>query len=138
VESSTGAAGCLEDVLILEDEPVIAELLREVLESGGLRVRVVHTVADAVAEVRTREFRVGVSDLLLPDRTGLDFVREAQAICPSLRVVLISAYLEPEIRAEVEREPAIAAVLLKPLDVFEVRRVVQNLLGAEGARGATP
>src|SRR5689334_4287494 len=76
-------------VLIVEDEPVIASLLADVLTSRGYRVTQVHTVADGLASAaRHADLALCVSDFLLPDRTGLDFARELKELRPALRVVL--------------------------------------------------
>ncbi len=118
----------LPHLLVVEDEPVIASLLADVLGASGYRVTQRHRVDDALALIReTPDFALCISDFLLPDRTGLDFARELRSIRPGLKIVLASAFLEPEIEAQVEREPSIAMVVRKPLDIFDLKERVDAL-----------
>lgn len=124
-------------ILVVEDEEVIACLLADVLGGGGYRVTTCPTVAEALATVRAHaDLALCISDFLLPDRTGLDLARELRTIRPELRIVLASAFLESDIEEQVAREPAIASILRKPLDVFELKARVDRLLSA--APGAEP
>jgi DNA-binding response OmpR family regulator len=118
----------LPHLLVVEDEPVIASLLADVLGASGYRVTQRHRVDDALAAARENpDLALCISDFLLPDRTGLDFARELHALRPGLKIVLASAFLEPEIEAAVEREPAIAMIVRKPLDIFELKERVDAL-----------
>jgi DNA-binding response OmpR family regulator len=125
----------LPHVLVVEDEPVIASLLADVLGASGYRVTQRHRVDEAIAVVRAiDDFALCISDFMLPDRTGLDFAREVRVIRPSLRIVLASAFLEPEVEAKVEVEPSIAMIVRKPLDIFDLKGRVDRLTGRTAAR----
>jgi len=120
-------------ILVVEDEPVIASLLADVLGAAGYRVTRRDRVDAALAAARaTGDFALCISDFLLPDRTGLEFARELRTIRPGLRIVLVSAYLEPDVEARVEREPAIAMVVRKPLDIYALKERVDALTGRGG------
>jgi len=126
-------------VLILEDEPVIASLLDDVLSAGGYRVTQAHTVADALAQVAAHaDLALCISDFLLPDRTGLDFARALQSSHPQLRIVLASAYLEPELVTKIEAVGSVVMIVRKPLDIFALRGSIDRLLGRAGAPPAAP
>ena len=124
-------------LLVVEDEPVIASLLADVFTASGYRVTQRHRVDDGIAAVRaTDDLALCISDFLLPDRTGLDFAREVRALRPGLRIVLATAFLEPEVEAKVAVEPAIALVVRKPLDIFELKERVDALTGRAAAAAA--
>lgn len=124
-------------ILVVEDEEVIACLLADVLGSGGYRVTTCPTVAQALATVREHaDIALCISDFLLPDRTGLDLARELRLLRPELKIVLASAFLEADVEEAVAREPAIASILRKPLDVFELKARVDRLLSV--TPGAAP
>lgn len=66
-------------ILVVEDEPAVAEVVRRGLEAHGYAVVRVDTAAGALRELQRGEFAAVVLDLMLPDRSGLDVVREARA-----------------------------------------------------------
>jgi two-component system copper resistance phosphate regulon response regulator CusR len=59
-------------VLVVEDEPKVANALREGLEGEGYEVVVEHTGEGAFFRVSSEKFDVMLLDLMLPDRDGLD------------------------------------------------------------------
>src|SRR5262245_39588731 len=107
-------------LLVVEDEPVIASLLADVLTRHGYRVTITHTVADGLAAAQAHEdLALCISDFLLPDRTGLDLVLALRELRPRLRIVLASAFLEPEVVTRIEAVGTVALIVRKPLDIFE-------------------
>lgn len=63
-------------VLIVEDDPATARLLRHLLGRSGYEVQVATTVTEARAEVARREWDLFILDRRLPDGNGLDLARE--------------------------------------------------------------
>src|SRR5437879_4835033 len=62
-------------LLVVEDDPRMAELLRRGLSRDGSAVTVATTVRDAQDEVLTGHFDVAVCDVMLPDGSGLELCR---------------------------------------------------------------
>jgi DNA-binding NtrC family response regulator len=79
-------------VLIVEDEPIIRNTLREYLTGEGFLVSEAGTVADALAQVRQRDFVVAICDVRLPDGDGIGLLRRMQQLNPELFVLIITAY----------------------------------------------
>jgi DNA-binding response OmpR family regulator len=126
-------------LLVVEDEPVIASLLADVFTSHGYQVELAHTVADGIAAARRHDdLALCITDFLLPDRTGLDLAKALRQLRPGLRLVLASAYLEPELVAKIQAEPTVALIVRKPLDIFELRNRVDQLLGRAAPRLGAP
>ncbi len=125
-------------LLVVEDEPVIASLLADVLTRHGYRVSIGSTVADGLAlATQHADLALCISDFLLPDRTGLDLVTALKEMRPRLPVVLASAYLEPELVERIEAVGTVALIVRKPLDIFDLRGRVDALLG-RAVGGAAP
>ncbi len=121
-------------ILVVDDEPVIAGLLSEVLTAGGYRVTQSESVAAALVEARKHDdLALCITDFLLADRTGLDLARELRRTRPGLQVVVVSAYLEPEIEAAIRSESSVALIVRKPLDVFALREQIDALVGGSSA-----
>jgi two-component system, OmpR family, response regulator len=78
-------------VLVVDDEPSLAELLSSVLRYEGWSVRTAGTGADAVRTAR--EFRPDavVLDIMLPDFNGLEVMRRLRAEIPQVCVLFLTA-----------------------------------------------
>ena len=77
-------------VLVVDDEPPIRRLLRTSLSAQGWRVAEASTAAEAMAQLARREPDVIILDLGLPDRDGLDVVREVRETS-SVPIVVLSS-----------------------------------------------
>ena len=82
-------------VLVVEDEQYALEALVELLEADGFQVSPASSLADARASLQSASGAGAVpdillSDLLLPDGRGSTVAREAQALFPAVRVVMMS------------------------------------------------
>ncbi len=101
-----------EALLIAEDEPHVRRMTEQLLTKSGYQVTAVATCAEA-REKCGAHIRLLFSDVVLPDGSGLDLVRELQQRHPHLRCVLASGYADIH-----ERWPEIAGrgwpFLVKP------------------------
>jgi two-component system, OmpR family, phosphate regulon response regulator OmpR len=68
-----------ERILLVEDDPRLAEMLLEYLGQAGFRVTLAPLGAEAVERLSTTEFDAVVLDLMLPDMDGLDVCRRVRA-----------------------------------------------------------
>jgi len=81
------------DILVVEDEPDVAALLKRMLEScGPHRVRVETAPADLPALLRAAAPDLLFTDLMMPGLDGFEVIRQAQAYDPGLPVIVVSAY----------------------------------------------
>jgi len=77
-------------ILIVDDEPGIRELLGMILESAG------HTVIAAVDGVEapkimaSRQIDIVITDLLMPERDGIEFITEIRQKYPNVKIVAMS------------------------------------------------
>src|SRR5881227_3923138 len=86
-------------VLIVDDEPLIRWSLAETLTEGGYGVLEAgdgRSAVEAVSEA-PRPIDVVMLDYRLPDFTGLQVLARIRSMSPASRVVLMTAYLTPEI-----------------------------------------
>ena len=77
-------------ILVVDDEPAIQRLLGTTLTAQGYEVDQALTAADAVKYVRRRAPDLVLLDLGLPDRDGLDALRELRGLSP-LPIVVLTA-----------------------------------------------
>ncbi|WP_119155032.1 hybrid sensor histidine kinase/response regulator [Caldimonas tepidiphila] len=113
------------ELLIVEDNPDSAEALALLLETLGHRVETAATVAAARLRLSQRGFDAVVSDIGLPDGSGLDVVRLLQGRCPA---IALTGYGSPEDLRR-SREAGFAAHLTKPIDPMTLHHALLELTG---------
>ena len=84
------------NILIVDDHPIVRHGLRLLLETRGAAKRVGEAADAAEAMERLREggWEVMVLDIDLPDRSGLEVLRDAKARWPTLPVLILSIHPE--------------------------------------------
>ena len=110
-------------VLIVDDEVSIRETLGEFLAAEGHVVATAATVGEATALLAREARDVVVTDIILPQATGLDLLRQVQAIAPGVKVVLITGEPSYESAAVAVRHGAFD-YLSKPVTQQAITRVV--------------
>ncbi len=99
----------LTNILIVEDESVFAEVLREIVaqEGGGrFEVSVAGTLAEAQAKLSSAPFDVMLLDLTLPDAQGVETYRAVQRAAPDLAVIVLSGLSDEDVALETVRAGA--------------------------------
>jgi DNA-binding NtrC family response regulator len=79
-------------ILIIDDEEEIRESLETLLELEGYAVESAALGEEGLARIGERPFDLVLLDLALPDRNGIEILREIHARDPQLSVVMITAY----------------------------------------------
>ena len=130
VEEDGAEAGCCWQVLVVDDEPMVAAMFKIVLESSGHRVTTVPNAAKALAALMEQDFDLAVVDLMLPEMDGWEVCRRINRIYPDIPVILISGSTV-SMEAVWEQGACVSAVLSKPF-------AMQELLDAIGLATAIP
>lgn len=82
----------LPRILVVDDQPAMRDVVRDVLELSGCRVAEAASVEDAIAEIVSNGVAVVVTDIYLDgtNPTGIDLVAGIRRIAPTVRVVAVS------------------------------------------------
>jgi two-component system response regulator HydG len=80
------------EVLVVDDERDTCELLEMALSRQGMQVTSCTTAADALEKVASRDFDVVLTDLTMPDVSGLELCERIIALRPDVPVVLITGH----------------------------------------------
>jgi two-component system, NtrC family, response regulator HydG len=114
-------------VLVVDDEPAIVESLTKIFRRESLNV-LSATDGNTALDI-LRKHRVGVllTDLMMPNTSGMDLLRAAKTIAPETEVVLMTAYGTVETAVDAMKEGAYDFVT-KPLKRAHVVRIVRNAL----------
>jgi DNA-binding NtrC family response regulator len=110
-------------ILIIDDEISVADALEIILADNGYDVAVALTGRDGLEKINARHFDVMITDLCLPDMSGLDLLNHVREKCLCCLVILITANCTPEVIAESKGLGAYE-VLLKPFFPADVLSLI--------------
>ena len=122
-------------VLLVEDTLSLQMVYRSILATAGHRVAVAGTAEDGLQQFRAHRPMVVLLDLILPDRDGLELMRDIQALQPETRVIAITANGSVNRAVEAMRAGA-HDFLVKPFDEGRFLSAVQNALAEATPRDA--
>lgn len=120
----TGRA--LSDVLIVDDDDHLRTALRHAFRTDGHEVREASSLAEARAAFEERVPHVVITDVRLPDGSGIDVVRLATALSPLPVVVAISGKASPTEAFQVA-EAGARAYLEKPISFRKLKAEVERV-----------
>jgi CheY-like chemotaxis protein len=79
-------------ILILDDDPVVTLSCKRILGAEGYSITTVDKGEDALNKVTKEDFDLFITDIMLPDISGMEVMREARVIKPQTDVVIITGY----------------------------------------------
>ncbi len=118
-------------LLVVDDEPDLRTLYELTLVREGYDVDSAGTVEDAWALLQDRgsgAYQLVITDMRLPDGTGLDLLRRIEQAGRHEKAVVITAYGSPENAVEALKAGAYD-YLTKPVDLRQFRAVVASAIG---------
>ncbi|MEW5757642.1 MAG: sigma-54 dependent transcriptional regulator [Pseudomonadota bacterium] len=117
-------------VLVVDDEPDIRALVKEILEDEGCEVRVAQDGEHARAALRERDPDLVLLDIWMPDIDGISFFKQNLALQqPKIPVIVMSGHGTVETAVEATRLGAYA-FLEKPLSLNKLLPAVEGALAA--------
>lgn len=118
-------------VLLIEDEPNITEAIRFILSRDGFAVDTHADGSTALDAIRARAPDMVILDVMLPNRSGFDILRDlrAEAQTRDLPVLMLTARGQEKDRA-LARELGVSRFMTKPFSNTELRDALRALRGA--------
>jgi two-component system C4-dicarboxylate transport response regulator DctD len=135
-------------VLVVDDEEIVRNSIRQWLELGEFQVRVAGSTDEAVDALREGLPDVVLTDFRMPERSGLELMREIQRTDPDLPVVLLTAHGDVALAVAAMRDGAydflqkpydpeqLSAVIARAVERRRLKREVNQLAGRLAAAGA--
>ncbi|NUP89799.1 MAG: response regulator [Candidatus Sumerlaeia bacterium] len=112
-------------LVIVDDDRYIVSLLDEVFQQEGLAVRSFTSSVEAQAHLAGHTPDIVITDIKMPDVTGLDLLREIHARAPETMVIIITGYSSLQTTLEAVQLGAFDYIT-KPFLLGEVKLVVQR------------
>lgn len=118
-------------VLVVDDEPIILELLTDFLSAQGYEVVGTLGAADAFTMMEVSPPDVLLLDISMPLVDGVTVLRRVRALYPELPVIMVTANADEEVAKDTLRRGAFDYVV-KPFDFTHLARVVAAAVGQGG------
>lgn len=119
----------VETILFVDDEILLVEMSREILRGLGYKVVATTSSTKALRVFRTRPhlFNLLITDMTMPELTGLDLASQVLKLRPDIPVILCTGYSD---LATEERAKALGIkdLLMKPVSLTDISRAVRKVL----------
>lgn len=125
-----------QTALIIDDEPDIRELLEITLGRMGLHTRSACNVAEAYQYLARETFSLCLTDMRLPDGTGLDIIEFVQKNYSHTPIAMITAYGCVETATQALKAGGFDFIT-KPVDLARLRELVNSALSLRAAKKPT-
>lgn len=117
-------------ILIIDDEASIRDLCARVLSRAGFTVVTAGNGTEGLKKLQGETFDLVISDIRMPDISGLEVLEHAKQHYPSISVVLITGFGTPEAMARAKAAGA-DRILTKPFNPIELLTAVKEVLPNE-------
>ena len=114
-------------ILIIDDDPVVGDALKVVLESNGYEVVWVDNGRAGIIEANRRLFALGIIDLFLSDISGLEAIKSIKGQRPEFPIILITANGTPK-DFSAARRLGVLGILEKPFRPDEILELIAGAL----------
>jgi len=118
-------------VLIVDDEPIVRESIRDWLKDAGYQVATAESGEEALEMIEKQDFSVMVVDIRLPGQTGIMVLEEVKAQRPWIKSIIITAYPSEQTVSEAKKLGAID-YLIKPIAPDDLERLIRETLDSVG------
>ncbi|MHB8094997.1 MAG: sigma-54-dependent transcriptional regulator [Candidatus Aminicenantales bacterium] len=126
----------MANILIIDDDRLVADSLRQVVVKMGHAVSCAANVDEALRMIREGAFDIVFCDVRMPDGSGLDLLPKIRETSPAPEVIIITGYGDPD-GAELAIRKGAWDYVEKPLSVVDVKLSVERALQYRTSRCGT-
>jgi DNA-binding NtrC family response regulator len=118
----------MKPVLVVDDEAIVRESIRDWLKNSGYQVSVAESGEDALKQIEKKNFGVMILDLRLPGINGIEVLKKVKALKPEIKSIVITAYPTMLSQEEATKLGAID-YLVKPVFPDKLEALIEETLG---------
>ncbi len=128
-KSAAPTAPKKDAVLLVDDEKPLLDVFSSAL-SPFFEITTASTAREADFILQKKNFKVVVADHLMPGGNGMNFLVRAREEFPHMQRILVTGYMKPEMLLRSVNEAALYRYLLKPVQMTDLLRIVQDAVRA--------
>jgi DNA-binding NtrC family response regulator len=123
------------EILLIDDEPIVGQRLKGGLEKLGCGVEVFQDPSKALDRIREKGFDVIITDVMMPDISGIQVLEAAKDTYPDSRVIIITGFATSDLARECMDKGAFD-MIAKPFKPSDLRSLVLRAVGELGFSAA--
>lgn len=116
----------IRHVLIVDDEIAYGNLVRDLLKTIGYQCESAGSARDALDILSEHHFDLVISDIIMPEKDGIQFMREALDIYPELRFIIMTGHAEEYTYSDII-EAGASDFISKPFIVGEIKAKIERI-----------
>ena len=118
-----------ERVLFVDDEELLAEMGKEILEELGYKVTVTTSSSDALAQFKSDpgRFDLVITDVTMPGITGVELAREMLGLRADIPIIMCTGFSHL-VDADAAKAAGVKAFVMKPLTKREIAKAIRMVL----------
>ncbi len=120
-------------ILIIDDEPAIQEVLKDILSDEGYEVLTAHDGIEGLRLLKTEPIDVVFLDVWMPGKGGIEVLENIKTSWPDVEVIIVSGHATVETAVKAIKLGAYD-YLEKPLDIGRVLTITRNAVRMEALR----
>jgi CheY-like chemotaxis protein len=118
-----------EEILLVDDEELVIDVLRRMLESLGYSVTAKTSSVDALEEFcnNPEKFDLIITDMTMPNMTGKELAVKLTAVNPNIPAILCTGFSE-QVDEECAKAMGIKAFIMKPVEINQLADTIREVL----------
>ena len=118
-------------ILVVDDDTIMRETLRDILLFEGFSVSSADGGSQAISQLSDESFDLVITDILMPQRDGLEVITEAKKMYPKMQIIAISGggYISSDTYLRMATDAGADDIISKPFDVDDFLGKVYRILG---------
>ena len=118
-------------ILVADDDDAIRHILKEYLEKAGYDVLVAQNGAEALKLGRATPIDLLITDILMPEKEGLETIMEFRRQFPSVKIIAMSGggTVEAEVYLDFAKTLGAQKIFAKPFELKDLLEEVRKLIG---------
>ncbi|MBT3422988.1 MAG: sigma-54-dependent Fis family transcriptional regulator [Bacteroidetes bacterium] len=117
----------MPEILIVDDEKVIRETLKDILEYEKYKIEEAADGLQAIEKIKKKKYDAVLCDIKMPKMDGIEVLEQSMAINPDVPFIMISGHGTVEIAVEATRKGAFAFIS-KPPDLNQLLLHIRNAI----------
>jgi DNA-binding NtrC family response regulator len=114
-------------VLIVDDDFIVIESCRRILEAEGIAIQKAGNAAQAREILDQETFDLMLTDIKMPGQDGFQLISQIRNTAPSMPILMMTGYLTPE-TVEKGRSGGAEGFIAKPFTPEELLRAIEDIL----------
>lgn len=122
----------METILVIDDDSLILDVVREILELDNYAVETALSGAEGIEKHRKSPADLVITDLIMPHKDGISVISDLKKEFPGVRIIAMTGTPKVEKIAEAVQAD-VNRVIAKPFDQEELLEAVAQLIDREGS-----